>query len=600
MSPLLMSVRSRWTSFVAGVAGLGVVMLCWGCEGSWLMQEQKPDEEATLPRPVEVEGVRLLVLADFERESQGAIVRMEPRHGGGRVSLTTERPRPEGGAGSLKMSFLDSLHQVVVANQGVAGWTLHGDWSDYQMLLLQLYSPRKLGGFRLRVSSGREPVLSYDHPRIMLQSGWNTVSVDLGEVGSQVNLADVREVTFWCDPLDTPTDLYLDDMVLVDNTTDVFGSPKQSSADLYVRRQGRRLVVGVPGRFELAFAQGRIRSWYDLNSDPDRTHNLAGVGPIGPVMVALSTDDPEEVVLDDVSQWSGLGVAAEIQQWLVEAAPTFAIVQGEWRFVVPEASEGEARPYHRWAYTIYRDGRVYVACSGMAHAAGFSPSALGLIFCCDGTMRFEGAVQAPPAAEATETEVVAFAHFGRETPGHGDLLVVPFIPQEGRMMKSPTDPRVCSLWPMNVSRGHFAAAFMLRVWPTDIDTAAQAEAMARDYVTPLPLDLTVGELVRTDVGDFDNDGFNESRGHYVVQLDGDVGRVQIDGRQRVRFGPVFKIVAVAARDVWVYLDGRLVEEAYRDADQNLIFRLPDIGGREALVEIFAREREGVGEQAQIR
>jgi hypothetical protein len=586
--------KRRLLYILVGMPGLTVVFLSGGCDGAWTLQQQKPAaEEATAPAPVEVDGGRVLVVADFERPSQGAIFRMEPAHGGGQVSVSADRPRTEGGVGSLKMSFPDPSHQAVGANRGVAGWTLHGDWTGYQMLLLNMYSPRKLGGFRLRISSGTSPALAYEHPRIMLQAGWNTIHVDLGEIGSQVNLADVREVAFWCDPLDTPTDLYLDDLVLVDNSKDLFGSPGQAEANLYVRRQGRRLVAGVPGRFELTFAQARIRAWYDLGSDPDRTHNLAGIGPIGPMMVALSSEKPEEVVLDDVSQWSGLGVAAEIQQWLVEATPSFVIIQGQWRFVTPEASAAASPPYHRWVYTVYRDGRVYVECSGIAHAEGFSPPALGLIFCCDGTMGFEPTVQAPKEALAEDAErSPAYALFRRVKERQGDLLVVPFIPQEGRGLSSPSDPRQCCLWPMSVARGSFATAFMVRVWPGDIDTVQQAEAMARDYITPLPVGLTVGELVRTDIGDFDNDGFNESRGCYVLQLAGDVGRMEIDGRRQVRFGPVLKIVGVAGRDVWVYLDGRLLEEMYRDADQDLIVRLPDIAGRKALVEIFAREHAG--------
>jgi len=147
------------------------------------------------------------------------------------------------------------------------------------------------------------------------------------------------------------------------------------------------------------------------------------------------------------------------------------------------------------------------------------------------------------------------------------------------------------IWPVRLTGDLFARAYMMRIWPPDIDTGLQAAALALDYVRPFPLKLSAGRWVKTDDGDFDHDGFNESRGHYVLQLEGDVGLLEIDGSRNIRFGPVFKIIDVAGRDVWVYLDGRLIDETYRDLDKNLIVCLPDISGRKALVEIHARERE---------
>src|SRR5690606_28778294 len=118
-------------------------------------------------------------------------------------------------------------------------WTLPRDWSRQQLLLMSVYAPRRPGGFSVSLRSGTQYPLTYTHPRIFLNPGWNLVRIDLGDLIDQVNLADIREMRFWCDPLDTPIDLYLDDLILVDNTREVFGSSNGPEGQLYVRAEGR-------------------------------------------------------------------------------------------------------------------------------------------------------------------------------------------------------------------------------------------------------------------------------------------------------------------------------------------------------------------------
>src|SRR5690606_28939795 len=131
----------------------------------------------------------------------------------------------------------------------------------------------------------------------------------------------------------------------------------------------------------------------------------------------------------------------------------------------------------------------------------------------------------------------------------------------------------------------FTFASLVRVWPADLDGEAQAAPMAHDYQQPLPIAIDAGQLVRTDPGDFDHDGFSEGRGYCVIQLDGSIARIRIDGRRHLRFSPVFKLVDVATRDVWVYLDGRELKALERDADGNVLFEVPGIISREALLEV---------------
>jgi hypothetical protein len=168
---------------------------------------------------------------------------------------------------------------------------------------------------------------------------------------------------------------------------------------------------------------------------------------------------------------------------------------------------------------------------------------------------------------------------------------VPSRPLQPWASSAPAVSTSCVGWSVPVTDEQFTFAAMLRVWPSDIDSPEQAAPFAADYCQPLPLQLDAGQLVRTDPGDLNNDGFSEGRGYYVLQLSGSVAKVRIGGPQCLRFSPLFKIVDVSSRDVWVYLDGRQVKDLVRDEDGNVIFAVPDVISREALLEITSRPRE---------
>ena len=95
--------------------------------------------------------------------------------------------------------------------------------------------------------------------------------------------------------------------------------------------------------------------------------------------------------------------------------------------------------------------------------------------------------------------------------------------------------------------------------------------------------------------DLDNDGFSEGGGYYVLQLDENIAKVRIDGRRHLRFSPVFKLVDVANRDVWAYLDGRLIRDVCRTDVGDLLIEVPGVISREALLEVTSRVKETPGE-----
>jgi hypothetical protein len=533
--------------------------------------------------PDDLSNKRFQLIADFEEPRQAALFHREPDQDPAALQISTARARQETGVGALRISLLNSTQKIVAADSPQSEWSLPQDWAPYNLLLMSVFSPRDQGGFRFSLRSGTNTPLVYEQPRIFLKAGWNQLRIDLADVAEQIYLGDVREMRFWCDPLDSPIELFLDDIILADNSREVMPNPKNTPGDLSLKSAGRRIVVTSAERFELVFHQGRIRQWFDLANDPQRMHNLAGGGCLGPIPVMIGAGG--EVSMDP-SQWSSLGPLAESYQTVVEASPVRVTIHGEWRFGTPESPMNESSPYHRWVYTIYRGGEVYVECSGLIRGGGSSQ--IGMVFGCDGAAGFQRTIQQQTVAGKTSSYVL-FSQPAQA--GSADLLVVPARPLAAQELLAPENARVCALYRTPVETDQFLFTCLMRVWPNDIDSPTQAGPMALAYAQPLPISVDTGSLLRTDPGDFDGDGFSEARGYYVLQLDGRVAKVRLDGRDHLRFSPAFKLVDVTDYDVWVYVDGRQIKNLHRDQNGNILFEVPGVISREILIEVTATKRE---------
>lgn len=582
-------------------------MPCWafglsivaGCAApNWLSRDEPATTDQPPPDPFvstyqDVAPDRYLVLADFESPEQERHFRNEPAYAPGKIRITWDRARVETGVASLKFSLYTSGQWVVAGDSPEGRLTMPRDWTGYQMLLFSVFSPRKLGGFRFAARSGSEDLaLTYEHPRIFLEMGWNLIRIDLGDLADHIDLGDVRAVQFGCNPLDTPVDLYLDDLILVDNTRDLLKTRAERVGDLYVRARGRRMVVGTLGQFELVFSRGQIIQWFDLGHDPQRIHNLLGTGSLGPIPVLVPNEIEKSVILlDDASQWAPLGVSVQTTQSPREANPLYVVLEGEWRYGTLDTPADEYSPYHRWVYTIYRDGQVFLEFHGSARTERFRPPGVGAVFCCDGQLGFEENIvylrPPDPAATGPKTN---YAHLVRRATGQASLLIVPYALHAVRSLENPRDPRLCTMWTLPIVDDYFLFSAMLRVWPEHLDGRSAADATAADYCQPLPITVTTGALIRNDYGDFDNDGFSEARGYYVLQLDNHWARVRIERRPPSLFNPAFKIVQVHDQEVSVYVNGRPVIDLYRNAEGDVIFALPPVPANEILLEVNARPR----------
>lgn len=382
----------------------------------------KTDAPASQPRIVELPPVpdrlrafyqdikagKFEILADFEQPAQTEIFRVE---GPGSAHLTALRSRTSTGAGALEVR-LDSPDAVlIVDDQSAKNWALSRDWTRYQLLIASIYAPAPIIA-NLQIRSGTdEPAWWVSDPK-PLQPGWNLVRIDLAEVSRRVSLTDIRQMRLTVKAGTWPTTIHVDDILLADNTTVVFGNTSGEPGSLYVLKKGHRYHVGSVGRFELVFNRGVLSSWYDLSTDPDRMIDLTAGGPAGPVLTALDeTGAPLGAI--GAESWMGLGSGVQTHLQVIETNTLAVTIKGAIRYAAgpdgmddpvpatgqnapqtrtstsqPAGSQATARPKpagtqaapveQTYVYTIRQDGRVFVDISATVAHGTFHPAKVGL------------------------------------------------------------------------------------------------------------------------------------------------------------------------------------------------------------------------------
>lgn len=537
---------------------------------------------------------RFQVIADFESLDQGAIFRVSPPTAAAFVGISTEKAKPETGAASLRLRLTSAEQTLVIEDTGQGQWTLPRDWRRFNLLIMSVYSARPVSGLCFAARSGSEKLLEYEQPGLMLNEGWNLLRIDVGDMADRIDVADIREMRLRFAQIDDPVDIYLDDMILVDNAKDMLGSTRGQPGDLYCRTEGRRVRVGVVERFELVFARGRIVQWFDLRHDPDRIRNLAGGGDIGPSPVTLQGNVESRPQIEEDVGWSRLGATAEITQGLAEVTPVRVIVWGHWRFgtQAKDSAPENSQPAHRWIYTVYSTGKVYAQFTGILQPEGSSAGAIGYLVSCAEADGFHRILPSGPSS-STQPAAASYVLYSREQQAQPDLLFTFYrnsVAPKARPARQAEQARLGTLFHGGPTEARTDWAAMLAFWPPEIDGPKQADPMVADYTKPLPITLAAGRLVRTDPGDLDGDGFNESRGHYTVEPDGNVVKIRIDGQRQARFSPAFKVMDVANRNVWAYVDGFELKPVARDADGNAIVQVPRTLDSETLIEVVTREK----------
>ncbi len=537
---------------------------------------------------------RFLSIADFESPRQDQLFRCVGEDGdeGSRAqpALSILRSRDATGAGSVKASLAEPGDRLVLDGRRSDQFALPRDWSRYHLLLMSIYGPR--GGVLLEftIRSGVGERLSWTRT-IEIGPGWNLCRIDLATAGAVVDLTDVRSLEWRAPGNATPLDLYLDDIIVTDNTSHVLG-PATSDGDMYVLERGRRIHVGCRGRFEVAFCDGVLVAW---NGEDDE--NLVDAGGLGPWPVPLdegwSRLDETPPAYDDPALFADWGTIVAARQEVVEATPFRVVVEGRWLFAGTAASDAAeaSSPGHVWRYTVYASGAVHVSVNSVAPPAGWRRPRVGYAMGLDGRRGFEMVVPPVAAVGRPESRFVLMARPGSD---RSDLLWAWSATSQldWRRQLESADGRRLALIVGDVAAGEeVETAHLLRVWPRDIDAAPEAASLADDYRHPVELAVAAGRLITGAAGDLDQDGYNESEGCYELALARGVARFEFRPGSLLRFDPVFRVRGTAGRRCWVYARGRVVTSVGRDAGGELLFRLPGVISRPVALEVHTIAEE---------
>ncbi len=442
--------------------------------------------------------------------------------------------------------------------------------------------------------------------RFVLRAGWNLLRVDLDEVREVIALERLGSVALSVPDAMEPVELYLDDVLLGDDTREIVAAPDGEGVEVSAR--GRRLRIGGLGaelprgttdaagahepsarervsarrRFELTFADGVVVSFCG-----ESQLNLCAATGLGPWPLALGDawwECEPPPAYDDPHMFEAWGAAVGASQTLVEATPFRAVVQGRWRYRQDAGGEADdAQPGHTWEYTIYPDGRVYVRVVSRAPPSGW-PAALSA---CAVALNGRRSFATPGAALGWDYSLLA-----RGALGEADLLWAPHDPRwhsPQRALASADDARLVVVGGSAPGAAEIESAHMLRVWPRDLDEPGRAAWVVRDYREPALLRLSTGDGVVGVPGDADGDGFNESQGCYELRPSRGVVRFAFEPGGLLRYRPVFRIHDTTGKRVAAYLNGRVLASVGRDAEGRALVLAPVITDRAFAMEVVLRE-----------
>jgi len=509
----------------------------------------------------EVDTSNACVLADFSTSEQAAAFRIV--RADGQTASPQVLPMPDSPAERGLAFTLSQRADALVVDLDQLGRACSSPASDYGTLFAILYCPTESVALRVTARDARQNALA--STAAVLARGRGLVSLELaGTLPGE----HVPRTVCWELADDQKADLFLRAIVLADRTVWAVGGP--DTGGFRVCRHAGRVFVGFPDGQLLILAHGIVWRWY-----PTEGINAASAAGLGPVFVGSQ-------------YWERLDVA-DCQGWQVaiaEASNFRCLVEAFCDSQVPVAADETSSPagaFARRQFTIYPDGRMYVAYvpGGPNAPASAAYWALAL----DAQAGFESS---PPAPVMPTYEPAEYIHLHAHAAGGSSLLWVPAEPKAAaRAVWKPTADAERSVAMMPLDAPVSAISSLLWFLPPQVTTTAEIEQRAADYQRPATLRVSVGRRVFDAPGDLNHDGFNESEGCYELALEGDRLHFVFDPAGHTRYGPVFRIEGTQEKHAHVYVNGRMLEDTARDRAGRLLFALPDSLRTSRYVDVYA-------------
>ncbi len=533
----------------------------------------------------EIERGRLLILADFEDPAQLALFSLSATSQDSEFVLDRKKGKKETGTNCLLATMGSAGDAIVIANAPESQSYLKRDWRPYDLLMVSVHAPQDELSLEVGIGSGAPTSRMYAYSSTPLTRGWNLVRLDLAEAGENIPLDDVREIRLSVSGVNKPLPIRFDDILLAGNRVDLHGDSTNKEGLLYVQQAGRRWNVGAGGRFEFAFSNGQITGLFNTSVDPYRLRNL----------VRGTTMGPSPVVLDEAQKmgdFSPLGRSVSARQRIVEMSAVRVVIETEWRFLDRPSDTPDRRPFHRWVYTVYPTGQIFVGVEATTETESWSPPKVGLAltFAAGAQEHVSTMIGHREAADSGSGDRLPVFGLARVPGAESSLLFIPYptenstelveLPDEQNRRSSfvytENSPRASvRRWACQVVVGGFA----------ELDET-QAAQRAVDYSQTGSVRLDIGRRAKADHGLLRSDGFDPASGTYLIGTELNRVRLTVDARERATFSPAFQITGGQGVRSWVYAGHLIHTPVAVSPDGTVLFQLRRAAKDQVLVEVL--------------
>ncbi len=427
-----------------------------------------PDELNTLTAqqfaayPI-LEDSDFLTLADFEQKWQLEDFHLSRKSGQtGRAKIFYTDSPTATGEGAMGIFFGTTDDYTVTFDM------LIRNWNEYNVFLCAIFCNENYQNAAVELvdNAGHSFIRRYQ-----LRRKWNKLMLDLVSAGKEINLKQIVKVKFHFYQVGQEQ-IYIDDLILAKHLKVLVGQIGGRPGTVFAAKAGRRLRVGVNGRFELVFAEGKIVGWYDLTTDKHRVNNLAPVGGLGPNIY--------QVIV------GGKFIPLPENNTLMSVHTSLIKVNANRIKIVADIYFGSKISGRNADQTI----TYYIGSDGMIKTeicTANGSDTLGVGFAVADGQGFDGIVgkiKNPSGPPDSHIEYCLFRRMGKR---QGSDLLVAFKP-----FQNPAKSVECKLIGgrsnlscVLISKAQPSGSCltgMIRIWPINIDNIANAERYVRDFI----------------------------------------------------------------------------------------------------------------------